>query len=58
MLGPLVLLADEPTSHQDEAGVVAVAGVLRTAADRGSACLVATHHESLLRHADRVINLG
>ncbi len=51
---PLVLVADEPTSHQDEANVAIVARMLRQAADDGAAVLVATHDDRLLEIADEV----
>ena len=46
-LHPRVLLADEPTGHQDAASALAVARALRAAADSGTACLVATHDREL-----------
>jgi ABC-type lipoprotein export system ATPase subunit len=51
---PRVLVADEPTSHQDEANVAIVANMLRQAADDGAAVLVATHDDRLLEIADEV----
>ena len=55
--GPRLLLADEPSSHQDAGHVAAVVAVLRAAADDGSAVLVATHDDSIIAAADRVIDL-
>jgi putative ABC transport system ATP-binding protein len=57
IIEPQVLLADEPTCHQDPAHVAAVLDVLRAAADRGSAVLVATHDPIVGAAADRVISL-
>jgi putative ABC transport system ATP-binding protein len=54
---PLVLVADEPTSHQDETNVAIVARMLRDAADGGAAVLVATHDERLLDIADEVLHI-
>lgn len=54
---PLVLLADEPTSHQDAGHVASVVAVLRAVADAGTAVLVATHDESVVAAATRVIDL-
>jgi ABC-type lipoprotein export system ATPase subunit len=51
---PTVLIADEPTSHQDTASAELVWAALSTAARNGTACLVATHHETLGSRADRV----
>ncbi|WP_020660573.1 ABC transporter ATP-binding protein [Amycolatopsis benzoatilytica] len=56
--GPLVLLADEPTSHQDRAHAEMVLTALRRAADRGTAVLVASHDPLLSEHADRVVPIG
>ena len=47
VLHPRVLLADEPTGHQDAASALAVARALRAAAETGTACLVATHDREL-----------
>jgi putative ABC transport system ATP-binding protein len=55
---PLLLLADEPTSHQDAGHVAAVVTALRSAAEAGSAVLVATHDDSIIAAASRVIDLG
>lgn len=54
---PRVLLADEPTSHQDAGHVASVVAVLRAVADAGTAVLVATHDESVVAAATRVIDL-
>ena len=54
---PRVLLADEPTSHQDADHVAGVVAALRSAADAGSAVLVATHDDSIIAAASRVIDL-
>ena len=45
VLRPPVLLADEPTSHQDAGWRDAVWRLLLEAANEGTACLVATHEE-------------
>lgn len=55
---PTLLLADEPTSHQDAQHVASVVAALRAAADAGSAVLVATHDDSIIAAANRVIDLG
>lgn len=55
---PRLLLADEPTSHQDAHHVASVVGALRSAADAGCAVLVATHDDSIIATANRVIDLG
>jgi len=54
VLRPVVLLADEPTSHQDAGWRDAVWHTLVEAAESGTACLVATHEEEIARYANRV----
>ena len=54
VLWPAVLLADEPTSHQDAASAELVWTALAAAADEGTACLLATHEEAAAPRADRV----
>jgi putative ABC transport system ATP-binding protein len=53
VLGPSLLLADEPTGHQDEGWTKAVMGAIRAAADRGTACLVTTHDPDAMALLDR-----
>ena len=50
-----VLLADEPTAHQDTASAERVFAALRRAAHAGTAVVVATHNPELIRHLDRVL---
>lgn len=57
-LGPGLLMADEPTGHQDVEWTRGVLRVLRDAADRGVACLLATHHRAIVRYADRVLSIA
>jgi putative ABC transport system ATP-binding protein len=54
VLRPAVLLADEPTSHQDAGWRDEVWRVLVDAAESGTSCLVATHEEEIARYANRV----
>jgi len=54
VLGPAVLLADEPTSHQDAGWRDEVWRLLVDAAEAGTACLVATHEEEIARYANQV----
>jgi len=54
---PQVLLADEPISHQNDAwaeGMMLIVGLL---ADRGTACILATHNELAFDTAHRVLEL-
>ena len=56
--GPQLVLADEPSAHQDAAWVADVFAALRHAThERSGACLVATHDPDALRFADRVLSL-
>jgi putative ABC transport system ATP-binding protein len=57
VLEPLLVLADEPSAHQDSAWVHDVFSQLRTVAQAGAACLVATHDPEALRFADRILAL-
>ncbi len=54
ILRPSVLLADEPTSHQDAGWRDGVWQVLVEAAESGTTCLIATHEEEIARFATRV----
>jgi ABC-type lipoprotein export system ATPase subunit len=59
VLTPQLVLADEPSAHQDAAWVHDVFAALRQVVhDRGAACLVATHDPDALRFADRVLQLA
>jgi putative ABC transport system ATP-binding protein len=53
-----VLLADEPTAHQDTASAERVFSALRKAADAGTAVIVATHNPEVVRHLDRVLTMA
>jgi ABC-type lipoprotein export system ATPase subunit len=54
----VLVLADEPTSHQDPGHVELVVAALVAAAARGSAVLIASHEEVVAAAADRVIDLA
>jgi ABC-type lipoprotein export system ATPase subunit len=54
---PRLLLADEPTSFQDDLHTGIVIGVLRAAADAGAGVVVATHDHAVIAAADRVIDI-
>ena len=53
-----VLLADEPTAHQDTASAERVFSALRKAAAAGTAVIVATHNPEVVRHLDRVLTMA
>lgn len=58
LLGPAVVLADEPTGSLDRAAAAGVYGALRALArDRGSAIVIVTHDEALVHDADRRLRL-
>ena len=51
---PALLLADEPTSHQDARSAERVWDAIDDARARGTACLVATHDTAVAGRGDRV----
>jgi len=52
---PRLLLADEPTGHQDAVWGRGVLRTLRRAAEVGTTSLIATHNEEVLKYVDRVL---
>jgi ABC-type lipoprotein export system ATPase subunit len=57
LLRPAVLLADEPTAHQDRGHADALLDALVAQARAGSAILIATHDEIAWSRADRVLSM-
>jgi putative ABC transport system ATP-binding protein len=57
ILAPKLLLADEPTGHQDAGWALGVFRALRLASSEGTACLVATHSMEGLRLVDRIAGI-
>jgi ABC-type lipoprotein export system ATPase subunit len=57
LLRPAVLLADEPTAHQDRGHADGLLDAVSEAAREGSAVLVATHDEVAWARADRVLSM-
>jgi ABC-type ATPase involved in cell division len=57
LLAPIVLLADEPTGHQDAEMAERVMSRLRSNAAGGTACLVATHSPEAVAFAHRVLGI-
>jgi ABC-type lipoprotein export system ATPase subunit len=55
---PALLIADEPTGHQDRARVDVVIAALRRHAHRGAAVLISSHDPRVIDLADRVITLA
>jgi len=57
LLRPAVLLADEPTAHQDRGHANRLLDAVTDAAREGSAVLIATHDETAWGRADRVLSM-
>lgn len=57
VLGPSLLLADEPTGHQDEGWTKAVMAAIRTLAERGTACIVTTHDPDAIGYLNRRLDM-
>ncbi len=57
VLAPDVLLADEPTAHQDETWTKEVMRSIRGLASRGTACLVTTHDPDAMEFLDRRLTM-
>jgi putative ABC transport system ATP-binding protein len=58
VLSPRLLLADEPTGHQNAEWSDAMFRALREATANGTACVAASHDESLLVYVDRVLAMS
>jgi ABC-type lipoprotein export system ATPase subunit len=57
LLRPALLLADEPTAHQDRGHADRLLDAVADAAHHGSAVLMATHDEEAWVRADRVLSM-
>ena len=57
VLRPDLLLADEPTAHQDARSMGKVLQAIRTLVDSGRSCIVASHNPEVLAAADRVVEM-
>jgi putative ABC transport system ATP-binding protein len=53
-----LLLADEPTAHQDHGWAEVVLGCLRDHATDGGSCVLVSHHSHALDHADRRLSMA
>jgi ABC-type lipoprotein export system ATPase subunit len=58
LLRPALIVADEPSAHQDAGWAGVVFAALREAARAGATCLVATHDPGGLAFADRVVAMA
>jgi ABC-type lipoprotein export system ATPase subunit len=56
-LAPRLILADEPSSHQDARQAALVYQALREATAEGATVLVATHDEEAFDYIDRILGL-
>ena len=57
VVSPRLLLADEPTGHQDEGWARVVFRTLRLVARTGTTCLLATHNQEAVAIADRTLSI-
>lgn len=57
LLRPALVLADEPTAHQDHGNAELVMDLLREHADAGGAGVVVSHHRHALDRTDRVLHM-
>lgn len=57
VIGPSIVLADEPTGNQDSGRGEMILSQLASAAHAGATCVVATHDPEALKHCDRIVRL-
>lgn len=55
---PAIVLADEPTAHQDVGHAMAVIKALQTLASEGCAVVIGTHDLSVIRNVDRIVRMS
>ncbi len=53
-----IVLADEPSTHQDADHGAAVFAALRSAAEQGAIVIVATHDPAVLDYTDRILTMS
>ena len=58
LLAPDLVLADEPTAHQDAGFTDIVFDRMRELSGRGSTFLIATHNPDTWHHCDRVLSMS
>jgi putative ABC transport system ATP-binding protein len=58
VVGPSVLLADEPTGNLDSESASDVLTVLEAANARGTTIVLVTHSDDVASHASRIVRLG
>jgi putative ABC transport system ATP-binding protein len=57
LLRPKIVLADEPTAHQDARWAEVIFTAFRELVRDGSACLIATHNPETWEYADRILSM-
>lgn len=57
VIGPIMLLADEPTSHQDAGHIATVLELARSIVADGTCIVVASHDAAVADIADRILDL-
>ncbi|GAB2460408.1 ABC transporter ATP-binding protein [Jatrophihabitans fulvus] len=57
LLEPQLVLADEPTAHQDARNALDVLRLLREFVDGGGGCVLVSHHQQALDAADVVLTM-
>lgn len=57
IMSPRLVIADEPTGHQDAKREVTVFDAFRAAVTTGASCLVATHSQRVIEQLDRVVEM-
>ena len=55
---PAIVLADEPTAHQDAGHALAVTSALQSLASQGCAVVIGTHDTSVIRSVDRIARMN
>ncbi|PRZ41134.1 putative ABC transport system ATP-binding protein [Antricoccus suffuscus] len=58
LLSPNLLLADEPTAHQDSGWTEVLFTAMRDLAAHHGACLIATHNPATWQYADRIVSMA
>lgn len=54
---PTIVLADEPTAHQDARWTEVIFTAFRQLVRNGSVCLIATHNPETWEYADRILSM-
>jgi ABC-type lipoprotein export system ATPase subunit len=58
VLRPRLLIADEPTGHQDAGWAARIMWLFREAAGAGSCCVIATHDPAFIDQLDRAFSMS